>query len=62
MADDSAGANVRSMVVGAGLAGLASVFVLTTLTMTDTGSPTVRALVAVILGVGVAQVYERTRQ
>jgi hypothetical protein len=61
MADDSAGVNVRSMLVGAGLAGVASVLVLTVLTVASIGSPTVRAIVAVILGVGVAQVYERTR-
>jgi hypothetical protein len=61
MADDSAGVNVRSTLVGAGLAGLASVLVLTALTATSTGSPTLRAIVAVILGVAVAQVYERTR-
>lgn len=61
MADDPAGRSTRSTLIGAGLAGLASVLVLTAMTAASLGSPTVRAVVAVALGVTVAQIYERTR-
>ena len=61
MAEDSSGVNARSTLVGAGLAGLAAVAVLPILTAASIGSPTVRAIAAVILGVAVAQLYERSR-
>jgi hypothetical protein len=53
---------MRSTLVGAALAGVVSVVVLTALTTAELASPTVRIVIAVILGVGIAQVYERTRQ
>jgi len=61
MAEQSAGTGARSTLIGAGLAGLVSILVLTILTTAQLGSPVARALVAVALGVIAAQVYERTR-
>ena len=62
MSEDSSGPGMRSTLVGAALAGVVSVVVLTALTTAELASPTVRIVIAVILGVGIAQVYERTRQ
>ena len=58
MVDDS-GRGARSTLVGAALAGLGALLVLSVLTVAEIGSPPVRALVAVLLGVALAQVYER---
>ena len=58
MADDSR-SDVRSTLVGAALAGLGALLVLSVLTVAELGSPPLRALVAVLLGVALAQIYER---
>jgi hypothetical protein len=62
MVDKQAGtSDTRQMLVGAAVAGGGAVLALVVLTATNLGSPTVRAVAAVALGVLAAQLYERTR-
>jgi hypothetical protein len=59
MAEDSSGLSARSTLVGAALAGGVSVLALTLLSSADVATPLVRVVIAIVLGVGVAQLYER---
>jgi len=59
MTDDPAESTVRSTVLGGVIAGGVSILVLTALTAANVGSSAVRIGVAVVLGVAVAQIYER---
>lgn len=59
MADDSTGLRSRTALVGALIAGGVAIVVLVVLTAANIGSSTVRGVLAVILGVVVAQFYEQ---
>jgi len=60
MADDSAaGTTVKQTLLSAAIAGLVALAVLVVLSLANVGSDTVQAVVAIALGVVVAQLYER---
>jgi hypothetical protein len=56
---DDGGPDVRGALLGAAVAGVVSVVVLVALTAADIGSSPLRIAFAILVGVVVAQAYER---
>ena len=58
MENESSDTGLRERIAGAAIAGLGAVVVMLVLTSGSVATPTVRAIVAILAGVGLAQVYE----
>ena len=50
--------DLRSTIAGAAIAGVGAVVVMGALTSSEVASPTIRAILAIVVGVGLAQTYE----
>lgn len=57
--DSSASTDLRSRILGAAIAGGGAIVVLLVLTALEFGSPAAQTVLAIVVGIAVAQLYEQ---